>query len=190
MEERHDQSTEPAPISERHPLRELFQSLVARAFHETLGLPQKEISTYLANVLTEFTHQDNIYRVRDAQGRRLEEVAEMRLEADIRLNATSFDQERAVHKHIGDFTLFWAGVFPEALEKRRSPLKADHLIDYVRQGKESYYIVSTFQHGRYASDAGLFRQLSEEFELCLYGLSLVRRDWDRMLASRFPRQAE
>lgn len=174
----------PAPISEDHPLRRLFTNLVVRTFQDILGLPQQEISTYIANVLTEFAHEDNLYRVRDQQGARLKEVAAMLMEADMALNAPSFDHERAVHKHIGDFTLFWAGVYPEALRQRRAYGNVDHLIDYVRQGKQSYYIVSTFQYGRYAQDAVLFRQLSEEFELCLYGLSLVRREWERLSAAQ------
>jgi hypothetical protein len=177
-------SSEPAPVSEGHPLRELFHGLVVRAFHGTLGLPRQEISAYLANMLTEFTHVDTLHRVRDAEGIRLTEVAAMLMEADVTLHANSFDQERAVHKHIGDFTLFWTGVYPEALRQMRAQGRADHLFDYVRQGKQSYYIVSTFRQGRYARDAALFRQLSEEFELCLLGLSLVRREWERLAASR------
>jgi hypothetical protein len=183
----HDQKplfTIPAAVPPEHPLRVLFQQTVRRAFHDRLGLPSHEISAYLTDMLVDFVHRDNIFRIRDPQGVSLEEVAEMLLEADMSAHATSFDRERAVHKHIGDFTLFWAGIYPEALKALQSPLRADHLIDYVRQGKQSYYIVSTFEQGRYAGDAGLFRHLSEEFELCIYGLNLVRREWQQMSASR------
>jgi hypothetical protein len=181
---RNPDSSDPAPLPEGHPLRELFHGLVVRTFHGTLGLPRQEISAYLANMLTEFAHMDTLHRVRDADGIRLKAVAAMLMEADVTLHANSFDQERAVHKHIGDFTLFWTGVYPEALRQMRAQGRADHLIDYVRQGKQSYYIVSTFQQGPYARDAALFRQLSDEFELCLYGLSLVRREWERLAAAR------
>jgi hypothetical protein len=183
----HDQKpliTEPAAVPPEHPLRGLFQQAVRRAFHDRLGLPYQEVSAYLTELLVDFVHRDNLFRIRDRHGVALDEVAEMLLEADVAANATSFDRERAVHKHIGDFTLFWAGIYPEALKALQSPLRADHLLDYVRQGKQSYYIVSTFAYGRYAGDAGLFRRLSEEFELCIYGLSLVRREWQQMSASR------
>lgn len=182
MAEDHHESRNrgPAPVPENHPLRALFQQLVAHAFKETLGWPEAEVSGYLADMLTDFTHMDCVYRIRNSQGVRLMQVAEMLMQADVSLEARSFDQERMVHKHIGDFTLFWAGLYPDSLRKLRLEGRADHLIDYVRQGKQSYYIVSTFQHGRYAQDARLFRQLSDQFELCLYGLSLVRRDWERL----------
>lgn len=186
MHENNKNQSEPTPVPQEHPLRTLFHGLVSSAFQGTLGLRHQEISLYLGDMLTEFAHVDNLYRLRDVRGERLQEVVEMLMEGDVALNAPSFDHERAVHKHIGDFTLFWTGIYPEALRHLREQGRADYLIDYVRQGKQSYYIVSTFQHGPYASAAPLFRQLSEEFELCLYGLSLVRRDWERLATSRPP----
>ena len=45
-----------------------------------------------------------------SRGRRVWQVAERLVEGDVLLNATSFEREREVHKHIGDFTLFWTGL--------------------------------------------------------------------------------
>ena len=173
---------EPDPVPDAHPLRTLFQQMVADAFQNTIGLTQRSVSVYLGDLLTEFAHQDNLYRVRSIQGQQLRSVVEMLMEADSADSSAAFDRERRVHKHIGDFTLFWAGIYPDALRQLRAQGRADHLIDYVRQGKQSYRIVSTFQQGRYAEDAELFRHLSEEFELCLYGLGLVRREWEKLSA--------
>jgi hypothetical protein len=174
----------PAPIPEDHPLRVLFRDLVTQAFHETLGLSQRQVSVYLADLLTDFAHRDHLFRVCNSRGARLDQVVDMLAEADVLLNAPSFERERLVHKHIGDFTLFWAGIYPEALRLLRAPGRADSLLDYVRQGKQSYYIVSTFQHGPHAREARLFRQLSDEFELYQYGLSLVRQAWERLAESQ------
>jgi hypothetical protein len=156
----------------------MFYTLVQRAFYSELGIRNPGVCRYLADVLVEFTHRDHLFRVRDARGRRLEEVAEMLVEGDVALNATSFEREREVHKHIGDFTLFWTGVYPEMLRFLRSSLRKDHLLDYVEQGRKSYQIASTFTYGEYAGEAPVLRQLSEEFETCMHGLHLVRRDLD------------
>jgi hypothetical protein len=86
---------------------------------------------------------------------------------------------REYHRHIGDFTLFWTGVFPEALNRMRSAMCKDHFIDYCAQGKRSYYIASTFEEEPYQEEAPVLRRLSEEFELCAYGLNQVRREWER-----------
>lgn len=169
----------PQGISADHPIRELFSSLVERTFYRRLGMGEPEVSRYIANVLVDFTHRDSIYRIRDARGKPLEEVAEMLVEGDVSLNATSFDREREVHKHIGDFTLFWTGVYPEMIRFFRSSSRRDHLVDYVEQGRKSYQIASTFQFGAYAGEAPVLRRLSDEFEVCMHGLHLVREEMDR-----------
>jgi len=163
------------------PLRQLFAELVGRVFwNKPIELRDREVLLYLCDLLTRFTRMDRIYRLRDARGRRLEEVAEMLMEADVLLNARSFHQEREVHKHIGDFTLFWTGVYPEALRLLRHPTRKDHLIDYVQQGKRSYYIASTFEEGEWRKESRILRRLSHEFEICSFGLNLVRREWEKM----------
>lgn len=167
-------------VSESHPLRQLFRRLVQAKFNLALEPTDPRVIQYLSDLLTDFVHMDNIYRLRDVSGRQVQQVAEMMVEGDVRLNASSFMREREVHRHIGDFTLFWTGVFPEAIPPMRLPWKRDHLIDYVAQGKKSYYIASTFDYGELAEEARLFRQLSELFEFCVYGLSLVRQEWERM----------
>ena len=84
--------------------------------------------------------------------------------------------QREVYRHIGDFTLFWTGVYPEALPRLRAPDRKDHLVDYARRGKESYYIASTFDDEQYREEAPVLRQLSREFETCRIGLNRVRRE--------------
>jgi hypothetical protein len=86
---------------------------------------------------------------------------------------------REVHRHIGDFTLFWTGVYPEALKRLRSILRKDHFIDYCEQGKRSYWIASTYEDDAYAEEAPVLRRLSEQFELCAWGLSQVRKEWEQ-----------
>ena len=93
-------------------LRRLFGALVERAFVQTLGVYESHVADYLTDVLTDFAHMKQVYKIKDLSGKPLEEVADMLLHADVRLAATSFNREREVHKHIGDFTLFWAGVLP------------------------------------------------------------------------------
>lgn len=161
-------------------LRRLFGALVERTFLQTLGVHEPGVTDYLAGVMTDFAHFKQVYKIKDLQGRPLEEVADMLLQADVRLQATSFNREREVHKHIGDFTLFWAGVYPEALPALQSKMRKDHLLDYVRQGKNSYAIAASFDYGEYRPQAPVLKKLSEEFELCLFGLNIVRREMDSL----------
>ena len=161
-------------------LRRMFGAMVERTFLHTLGVHEPGVAAYLADVLTDFAHVDQLHKIKDLQCRPLEEVADMLLQADIRLQANSFNREREVHKHIGDFTLFWAGIYPDALPHLQSRWRRDHLIDYVQQGKSSYAIAATFDYGEYKTQASIMKKLSDEFELCLFGLNAVRREMDTM----------
>ena len=165
-------------ISDQHPLRQLFNELVQQTFESQLHVEEPGVPEYLANVLVDFTHRDRVFCLRNARGRQLEEVAEMLMEGDVSLNASSFEREREVHKHIGDFTLFWSGVYPEMLRFFRATTRPDHLLDYVEQGRKSYSIAATFDHGAYSEEAKVLRRLADRFELCMFGLNMVRRELD------------
>jgi len=168
------QTESPSLVSNSHPLRQLFNGLVDGAFLNTVGCYDSEITGYLAGVLTDFTHMKRVYKVKNLSGVNLTEVADMLVEADVRLNATSFNREREVHKHIGDFTLFWTGLYPDALPKLQESCRKDQLIDYIEQGKSSYAIAASHDYGAYREQAKVLKRLSEDFEVCLYGLNAVR----------------
>ena len=117
------------PIPQHHPLRDLFCVLTERSFVETLGWPDLNVTEYVSNLLVEFAHSDNLYRIRNYSGKRLDAVVELLFESEILLEAQSLDREHDVHRHIGDFTLFMAGLFrghvavvwPTANPRRRKP---------------------------------------------------------------------
>jgi hypothetical protein len=160
-----------------HPLRRLFAGLTEQTFQTTLGMADPHLIDYLALLLSRFVHINSIYRLNNAEGKRLEEVAEMLIEAEAL--PPEGRTRREVYRHIGDFTLFWTGVYPEALKRLRSVFMKDHFINYCEEGKRSYLIASTFADDPYREEAPVLLRLSQEFELCAYGLSQVRREWDR-----------
>jgi len=95
--------------------------------------------------------------------------------------AQSFDRERQVRKHIGDYTLFFTGMFPESINYLRlRKQRLDSVIDWMKAGKESYYIVSKFDCFEYTKVAPLFERLSDHFEQCVYGLNCVKNELQEM----------
>jgi len=169
-------------IPEAHPLRQLFEELVSQHYVSDMGLLDPQISSYVANILTEFCETDQLYKIRDASGRPLHDVGEMLVESNpVYGPAPSFDRERQVRKHIGDYTLFFAGMFPESINRfRLRRQRLENFIDLMKAGKESYYIVSKFEHFEYAKVAPMFKRLSDHFEQCVYGLNLVKNDLAEM----------
>ncbi len=169
-------------IPESHPLQELFTELVHDHFDHDIGLRDPEVQDYIANVLSEFCEVEQVFKVRNAQGRPLDDVGEMLLETDpIYGPAPSFDRERQVRKHVGDYILFLSGMFPESINHLRlRRQRLENFVDFMKAGKESYYIVSKFDQFEYARLAPLFAKLSKEFESCVYGLNLVKGDLQEM----------
>jgi hypothetical protein len=129
---------------------------------------------YVAELLVRFVHADDVYPVRTVRGKRLMQVADMLAEAQHREGPA----RQQVHRHIGDFTLFWTGVYPEVVEGMRRGGK-DALIDYSQQGKRAYWIASTIPVEEEAAPSAVLKRLSEQFDLCVYGLGEVRRQWEQ-----------
>lgn len=167
-------------IRRDHPLSLLFTELVDRHLVRSAGIADADVARYIAGVLTEFTHVDRLYRIRSAQGRRLEDVADMLIESNPLLDGRSFVYEREVRRHIGDYTMFFTGLFPEFVQRLPSRgLRRDAFIDYLQAGKESYRVVASFDQFEFRSVAPLFRRMAEQFELCVYGLNLVKTEVER-----------
>ncbi|MBS1708908.1 MAG: hypothetical protein JSS65_09330 [Armatimonadetes bacterium] len=157
-------------INPEHPLVQMFRDKVAEQTTTHLGSTgYDDVEAYLTSLLVDFVRMESVFSVRDSEGKPLRSVIEMVAEADVRLNAASFERERQVHKHIGDFILFWTGVAPDYLSRHRATIGTDLVCDYTRQGQESYYVVSTFDHPPYDAESSTFRKLSREFD----GLSFV-----------------
>lgn len=147
-----------------HPIRKMFRALTEMSF-EQIDLRDRELMRYVADLLVEFIHTDNLYRRRDQQGRRLEHVVDMLL--DLREQGPA--DEREARKHIGDYTLFIVGLYPESLTQRRRAVSPEY---YIAQGKEAYLIVAEMDRAK--PTEALFRKLSEHFEYCVTALNLEK----------------
>ena len=161
-------------ISGHHPLRRLFAGLVEDAFCTRVGMCNPALTDYLADLLVGFTHIRRLNAIRNARGKRLDQIAAMLAVMSENRPTTAAERDQSVYRNIGDYTLFWAGVYPEYLKRTRHD-QSDILLDYVQQGRRSYAIVSDLADEADAPPSSLFRNLSEDFEFCLYGLSLVRQ---------------
>src|SRR5690606_12276343 len=85
----------------QHALRRMFFASIENIFQTELGIADPTLTDYLAELLCRFVRFDAIHGIRDTEGRRLVEVAEMLVEAEYR----SGGPRREIYRHIGDFTL-------------------------------------------------------------------------------------
>jgi RecB family exonuclease len=165
-----------------HPLRRLFAGLAEHAFFSHFGVADPPLTDYLSGLLARFIHNDDVFRLRGTSGQPLTELAEMVMEAE-RLPAGGRTQ-REYYRHIGDFALFWTGIYPEAIERMRTRTFKDAFVSYTAQGKRGYWLTSRLEEEQHHdAEANLFRRLSEQFEVCAIGLRKVRDEWEDLRQS-------
>jgi hypothetical protein len=155
-------------------LQRFFAGITEYAFAVRMGVADPPLVDYVAEMLVRFVKSDAIYGQRSPRGERLMQVADMLAEAQARQGVA----RRRMHRHIGDFTLFWTGLYPEIADRMRQGRK-DSLIDYCDQGKRNYYLASTLPAEEEEAPHDVLERLSNNFELCVYGLGEVRRQWEQ-----------
>ncbi len=154
-------------------LHRFFSGLSEYIFHSKLGVADTEMVDYVSDLLVRFTKADAANRIRQLNGRPATEVVTMMAEAQQRVGLA----KRAVHRHIGDFTLFWSGMYPEALREPSAAGK-DTFVSYCHFGKRAYGIASQIESDPVDPPCALLKRLSDQFEMCTYALREIRREWE------------
>ncbi len=158
---------------DRSVLDRFFRGLSESIFHAKLGVADVQLVDYLSDLMSRFVRVESLHRVRRPDGQPVTEVFQMFSEAENRIGLA----RREVHRHIGDFTLFWSGMYPERLRRAKAGVR-DGYLNYCAQGKRAYAIAAEIEGGDERPPCELLQQLSQQFELCAYGLREVRREWE------------
>ena len=166
------------PTPESHPLRRMFAGLVENAFHTEMGVCDPKLVDYLADLLVAFIHMDSLNLLRGTESKRLDQIGQILTASLEGERSSEFPREFSIHRYIGDYALFWTGLYPERLRLTRRPTWSDGLADYIAQGKRSYWIASDLGDEGSKPPSELLRTLSEAFESCVHGLGLVRQSWE------------
>ena len=157
-------------------LYRFFLRYTQRSFGE-LGVGDRTVVTYVAEVLTNFAQTDRLYRLDTPTVRQLDSVAEtladqpvLQTDAGVGQDtSTGLWRERTVHKHLGDYTLFMSGLFRAYVEK------LDALDSYIQQGRQAYQQVSKLDVRLYQTGFLLFEELAKNFEYYSGGLDYMRK---------------
>ncbi len=161
-------------LPNRSSIERFFGGLSEYIFEAKLGVANVQLVDYVSDMLLRFVRMESLHRVRRDNGRPVTEVFQMLGEAEQRIGLA----RREVHRHIGDFTLFWSGMYPESLRRIRPDQSCDGFLDYCRHGKRAYAIAAEIEGGQDRPSSELLMQLSNEFEMCAYGLREIRREWE------------
>lgn len=168
-----------------------FRGLTEHAFHARLGVVDPPLVDYVATLLIRSLRSDQLPgwpagcpNWPGGSDDQAELVAHEAFEASELAAAIGHDATAGEgFRRLGDFALFWTGVYPEALDRPHPaagpPLRPGGLplVTYRLVGKRAYRLASVLFDDSAAVDRGVLERLSDEFDLCAEGLSEVRRAW-------------
>jgi len=150
-----------------------FRGVTEYAFHARLGVVDPPLIDYVSLLLVRFLRND-LAAGPAGPVSRATDVAHLFVTAAER---TAPDEAREEYRHIGDITLFWSGLYPEALRHPDAPDRIDRLAAYRTTGKRAYRLAATLEPEDADADRRLLERLAEDYDLCVEGLAEVRRIW-------------
>ena len=151
-------------VSENHPIRQLFFVLAERGL-EQAKLQDKDILLYLADLMVDFLFAENVYRLKDKEGERITYLVDM----FTRATDVEMPDKKDYYKHIGDYSLFMLGMFPESLERHRRALSPSY---YSESGRMGYHVAGELENRWWQTV--VYRKLADKFEQCVFSLNRVR----------------
>lgn len=172
-------------------LDRFFRGLAEHAFLGRLGVADPPLVDYVSTLLLRFFRNDHLHSLPGGDAVAGDQIVLMlaalppaaaepgsseETAAPGRTDAAGPSGHGVAYRHIGDYTLFWTGLYPEALRRRGRAARAAGLDEYRVAGKRAYWIASTCAADS-AAERSLLERLSRDYDTCAEGLAEVRRAW-------------
>lgn len=149
----------------------LFFSVVLRkAVGRPRGALERKVLNYIANVLSLFVHTDRLYRVQPGDRETKAYIV------DLIEEAAESDSRRqfSIYAHIGNFTLFLAGLYPRWIEYRhrykRQLVGRDY---YEQQGQIHFHQAAQHRLAQEYRLRDVFLRLALDFRRYAQGLNCM-----------------
>ena len=142
-------------------LHETFTGAVENVFHTELGIADQIPINYVTRILLKFTHTSDLY-IFSKNGHPITELIDI---INFYSNNNIEDPNKIdFHIYLGDFSLYFAGMFPEAINKSF----------HISAGKFSYDFV---QKRKTNEEKMIYENLAKDFEAYVYGLNIVSHEF-------------
>ncbi|NLT68960.1 MAG: hypothetical protein GXX84_20430 [Acidobacteria bacterium] len=150
-------------LPDNHPIKKIFRTYTERGLAQA-SVRDQDLLLYLANLLVEFMWIENLYG-KTIDGKRLESLIDILVRAN-----EAGDQARGdYYRHLGDYSLFMLGMFPEYIARSRRALSPSW---YQDTGRIGYQIAGELEKNLWRTQ--VFRKLADKFDRCVVTLNWVR----------------
>jgi hypothetical protein len=146
---------EPLPISAH-----LYFYVVTRHALTQRGVEDRDVSDYVASVLTEFSQTEKLCKLGAPKARE-----QFNYVVDLLAATQRAPSERVflIHSHLGNYALFLTGIFPQHVQHREERQGAPSIEFYEDVGASSYRLASDHQMARVHMLTEIYRCISEQF---------------------------
>jgi hypothetical protein len=134
-----------------------FYVLIRHVLKET-GLNDRAVSDYLASLLERFSQTARMRSPADGQTNPVQYVSDML----IALRNASPSQSFLIRAHVGNYSLFITGMFPETVQSR-SQRGAPDVSFYEEVGSTNFKAVARHAMAKSCALTGVFESLSDQF---------------------------
>ncbi len=136
-----------------------FYILVRNVFRGS-GLAEREVADYVAEVLAEFSQTHRTQLRLNAQGKPIDYFVDLLAALQKADDITSF----FIRDHMGNYSLFLSGVFPDRIRIRSERKGAPDIRYYEEIGRSSFRAASDHRLAYKYDVAEIFNTLSERFQ--------------------------
>ena len=149
-------------------LRSFFAGLIENIFASEMGVCNPQVSRYFTNLLTSYIHVDDLFPFK--KNGRIISLATL-------ISREQKANHKKYYRYAGDFTIFWAGLYPENIKNLHSTGMGFGKKEFIRSGKKCYQAAAELTNKYEIPHQELLCYLSERFEECAYGLSLCKKEF-------------
>ncbi|MCI0401715.1 MAG: hypothetical protein L0Y67_05090 [Gammaproteobacteria bacterium] len=152
----------------------LFNVLLRRSLSGHRSSRDRKIVNYIANLLSIFVNADRVCRVRPHDKQTYQYLVDMIQEAQL----SESRQQFLLYSHIGNYSLFISGLFPEWIEYRhrykRRPVDTKY---YINFGRTYYGLAAKHPMARHFNLDDVFLRLAMMFESYKESLNHLSRNY-------------
>jgi len=153
-----------------------FYVLVRHVFRRS-DIAERDVADYVAEVLAEYSRAEQMQC--KVNGRSLDYFFEMLAALQTADDVTSF----SIRAHIGNYSLFFSGIFPDRIRFRAELRGSPDLRYYEALGKSNYRAASDHRLARKYDLAKVFDVLAERFQVTRKALNELG---DRLISVNDP----
>ena len=146
-----------------------FDGFVQYVFQCKLGVADPICADYISALLARFLRTENFYRIRTLQGIQITDIGGMLREIDCRLS----EGKAIASAHLGDHLMFCQALFPDALNQKYRGREDTVDLKIGVIVSKAYSVAAKIYEGCQNDKAAIYHWLSENTELCVYGIGEV-----------------